>query len=1805
MGDDSSDSHSEGDCFVEANELPVLKRQRAAYKGQFTSFRKYVTTQQGIANFTADQIIELQLRIDNITRVYKKFNKVQESIETISSDVEVQMGERDGFEDLYFKTIAQAKAMLQNNTPKSNSQEPVQDLNKSCTLEIGDQFVKYPEISLPMFKGDFRDWLEFRETFDALINQSALKPIQKFKYLRSCLVAGALEVISSIEYTSDNYNIAWKLLCERYNNPRLLVSNHLRALCDIEPIQETPHALRSVVDNISKHLRSLRSLKLNTEDWDPIMIHLVSTKLPPNLQNKWEERSTSKELPSLQEFKNFIRTRADQMDTVQTRISTGRDAQAKKAMVTTSSEFKTNISTCPMCKGKHFLYQCPRFLALQPVERIRMVKKFRICFNCFNPNHLVPNCRSMNCKHCNGKHHSLLHLSRAHQTSIPTHPQLHQQPTTLLNSHSNETIGTSRFPQLQSQAQANNNINNNSAAPQSNYRQRASTSSQEPSFSPRTSQLLVQNNYKQVVFLSTALVYVIDNLNNKHILRVLLDSGSQSNFITQRAFNLLNIEKQRTNMQVIGFNNNSSNIDYLCKIKLQSRNQPYSTELSCLIVPNICNITKQRIDITPLNIPQHLVLADEKFYEASEIDILIGVELFYRLLCKGQQRLGEGLPILQKTQLGWIVSGAMDSAVAVKQEVRCNLSLNSQLRKFWEIEECSISEKVRGGSELELSHDEIQCEEVFKCHTRSSDGNFVVNLPLKASPKLLGESRSIAFQRFKSLERRFARDEQYKQLYVNFMKDFEQAGRMIECDIKPETPPNYLAHHGVLNPEKPSTPLRVVFNASQPTSTGVSLNDIQHKGTIRQDKLINLLLRFRLHTYVINADIEKMFCNILLSPEQRYLQCILWREEPHHPLKTYTLTTLSFGLKAAPHIATRCLLQLSQETHALLQTQSTATSSTEATGSTAGAANAIASEFYADDLLTGGDDLQEVAAVALEADRILKSAGFKLRKWKSNSALLQGMLIKNTNSPQTHITDTQFGDDTHKILGLSWSGQSDHLLYCIKIDPIPKKVTKRIILSKLSSIFDPTGLISPVLITAKCLIQRLWQDKTGWDDPVPEHLQRDWITFYEKLKYLTTLKIPRLIVIANYVVIELHGFSDASNRAMGAACYVRSIDIQGNTLVRLLYAKSKVAPLKKQTTPKLELIAAHLLANTMQTVKESLKCEVNKVQFWSDSSVVLAWIKTQPHKLNRFVSNRVSHIQALSRPADWSWVSSYYNPADILSRGIDADKIKSNSQWWHGPPWLSRPEQEWPQQEVSLTCPLPELKQTSTCNITTNNNNIFFNDLFTRFSSDSKLFRVFAYVQRFIYNCKEKANKIKGPISLQELEEAKNSLYQVAQRESFPCEISLLKNNKVLPNNSVLLSLKPFIKDNLLRVGGRISLSSYHYNKKHPVILHAGHTLTKLIMTNEHIRLFHAGPQLLLAAVRERIWPVQGKKLATKIVSQCVTCFKAKPETTIPIMGNLPSTRVNPAPPFHITGIDYTGHFTLRDRRGRGYKTYKCYVAIFVCFATKAIHIELITGLSTEAFLGTLRRFISRRGRPRELISDNSTTFRGANNELGELFNFFNVYFNDVDSFCVDQGIKWNFIPVYSPHMGSLWESAVRICKFHLKRVLGQSLLTYEEFVTVLVQVEGIVNSRPLCPIPYSDSEVIQTLTPAHFLIGRPIVALPDYDYEDVPTNNIKYFQQLQQICQGFWRKWSREYIGLLQQRTKWRSSKGANLTVGAVVLLKDERLPACQWPLARILRLHPGQDGVARVATMKTAKGTVVRRSFANICPLPNHVYN
>ena len=396
--------------------------------------------------------------------------------------------------------------------------------------------------------------------------------------------------------------------------------------------------------------------------------------------------------------------------------------------------------------------------------------------------------------------------------------------------------------------------------------------------------------------------------------------------------------------------------------------------------------------------------------------------------------------------------------------------------------------------------------------------------------------------------------------------------------------------------------------------------------------------------------------------------------------------------------------------------------------------------------------------------------------------------------------------------------------------------------------------------------------------------------------------------------------------------------------------------------------------------------------------------------------------------------------------------------------------------------------------------------------------------KRFIRNCRNpKANRQSTILSSQDFDQALICCVKMVQQISHAHEMRNLMEQQEVEASSFLKTLHLFIdKEVLLRVGGRLQQSTLPYQTMHQMILPSTHNFTKLDVSAEHIRLHHDGPQNLIAFLRQRYWIPRMRTLVRTVIQQCLTCYRIKAHATQQLMGELPSTRIQTSRPFLATGVDYAGPISLRLGPPRSKTITKGYIAIFVCFETKAVHIEVVTSLSTEAFLAALRRFIARRGKPRTICSGNGTIFQVAANEFHAICKMLQStsQMATVPDFLATEGCEWKFIPPHGPHFGGLWETAVNSMKYHLRRTLGSQVGTYEELCTLLAEIEACLNSRPLCAL--SDDPFNPTyLSSGHFLIGEPLTQLPAADFTNVKCNRLSRWQTYQQQLQQFWQRCS------------------------------------------------------------------------------------
>ncbi|GBN80229.1 hypothetical protein AVEN_195410-1 [Araneus ventricosus] len=702
-------------------------------------------------------------------------------------------------------------------------------------------------------------------------------------------------------------------------------------------------------------------------------------------------------------------------------------------------------------------------------------------------------------------------------------------------------------------------------------------------------------------------------------------------------------ERQKTDAVISCLNGASVRVKTQLKTDISNRKGDYIKKIDFLVVPKITGVTPSKcLDISALILPPNITLADSHFHKPGKIDLLLGNEYFWEFLRPEQCRVPNSQLILQNSVFGFLASGRLkvtgnQSSRVIQCKLIANLEdLHKDMTQFWELEK--IEKPIE-------SVEEEKCEKHFlKTYSRNSEGRYVVQLPLKKDPECLGESKSSALGRLNSLWRRLSKNPELLSLYRDFMQEYEALGHMeLVTDNNEPSTSYYLPHHWVFKPDKTSTKLRFVFNASALSSNGLSLNDIQMNGCLSQEDLFSITLRFHKHKFIFSADIRKMYGMILVHPQQRDLQRIVWKNGENDTVKTYKLNTVTYGTTSAPYLATRVLHQLVKDEGQCFPL----------------AATVLDSDFYMDDVLTGGDSLEEVRELQIQLIRLLARAGMELHKWRTNASNLRSNISEEKEYSFSCSSET-------KALGIL----CDHLTDCFSFEVLPSpQNTKRAVLSNIARIFDPLGLLGPVITIAKIFLQTLWKLKIDWNDSLPEREAEEWERFLNSLHSINQLCIPRHVLCEFPEKLEVHGFADASERAYGAVVYLKSSAGERNC-VRLLCSKSRVAPLKSISVPKLELCAALLSVQLVKRVLCAIKLEIDYIYLWSDSTIVLAWIQHEPWELKTFVENRIAAIQELTKKEQWFHVSSGNNPADVLSRGLAPEKLCNNELWWTGPSFL-------------------------------------------------------------------------------------------------------------------------------------------------------------------------------------------------------------------------------------------------------------------------------------------------------------------------------------------------------------------------------------------------------------------------------------------------------------------------------------------------------------------------------------------------------
>lgn len=714
--------------------------------------------------------------------------------------------------------------------------------------------------------------------------------------------------------------------------------------------------------------------------------------------------------------------------------------------------------------------------------------------------------------------------------------------------------------------------------------------------------------------------------------------------LTCGAFKTLGWLKQQNCQQIIGVGSNVIDAKGTVVLNVWHHTHPrmISRETFVIIPPLELNMPQQ--SFSPATFPQisNSDLADPLYYDSQPVEGIVGVGFLGRYLKNGLHRDNRGL-VAQCSDFGWIIFGGLvagDEERPTAFTVITMSELYSQIHKLWEIEE--LEERPA------LSMDERACEMLYESTVVKGTDRYIVKLMLKPHIEL-GDSRSMAMRRFHQLEGRFKRDPELKTQYVKFMKEYEQLGHMRRADpLPPETQHYYIPHHAVAIERK----FRVVFDASAKTTNGRSLNEAQYVGPRLQRDLMDIVMSFRVGQFAMSADICKMFRQIEVNQNEWDYQRILWRESTDEPIHDYWLTVVTYGMASSPYNAVKTLVKCAQDNAQEFPA----------------AAKVTQTDFYMDDLLTAVNSREEALVLKTELNALLLRGGFELAKWRSNCREIMSGLCDPKMLAEQGCTS---------VLGMSWNYELDIFQFKIKENMGTGEMTKRKITSEAARIFDPQGYLAPITVRAKLCIQKLWREHTTWDEPIRSEIQSDWSQYCAQLRAAEQIPIPRWLLLTPNIPHQIHIFCDASTRAYGAAAYVR-VQRPDGWKAMLLCSKSKVAPLKTVTVPRLELCAVELGSKLLSRIRAIETFAAAPAFIWTDSEIALYWLRKQPNELKTFVANRVAKVLQVVRPEQSRHIRSEENPADLVSRGVSADSLIGHGLWWNGPPMMTGDRETWP-----------------------------------------------------------------------------------------------------------------------------------------------------------------------------------------------------------------------------------------------------------------------------------------------------------------------------------------------------------------------------------------------------------------------------------------------------------------------------------------------------------------------------------------------
>lgn len=1631
-------------------------------------------------------------------------------------------GEDKWFQDImkvYIDSVGKAKKFLREieaetvvNRPPVPSHSSVSMTSQASVASEIVSAMTLPRVEIGKFDGDPSKYHMFITSFDEIVASRVNDDRTKLSHLMSLLTGEALAAIKPALSlgSSQGYGIAREALRSRFGNVYVVTQAIVQGLRAGKKVTK-PIDLRVLSDELAAARNTLDHLSTSHEVDSQTFLREIVDRCNSSIKGKWSKLAISHKesrgaYPTFSDLCDFMAREATRMNDPVYGDSMNKISLASFKAEGAESEKPLAVLDCPICQGPHTLAACPTFRSYSIYQRKEAVKKNRHCYCCLQPGHFVRECSASGCSisGCKRRHHVMLH----------TRP----------GDRSEQSDG------------------------------------QRAPVSPADVTVVKAHTWQQDA--SRVCLPVVAVRVSNRLCYALLDSGSTNSLVTKSLVDSLGLRGKAVSCHVETVDRASSLESRLFDLNLSPIDSGESLEVN-----NLLQVTRIPADLPLLTVDTNLYthlqgLPFHKPVKGMQVDILIGMDNPH-LLIPEEVRSGRdirSMPFATKTKLGWALQGPVNTRE--KGHIRINhLSLqeiDDRVTNLWNIEK-------DGDEEPACSIQDQRVEEFWEHSVSFSDGHYTLPVPWKVDKPNFPNNLHLAKQRLAGTLRKLQRTGKHSEYDegIKTMLDSGFAEPVLNDELRGK--PGrvwYLPHHGVIHPQKKK--LRIVYDCAA-TCKGISLNTECYQGPDLVNKLLHVLLRFRLYSVAITADVKAMYMQVKLPIEDRDCLRFLWEVEGK--INHYRMSSHVFGGIWCASSSTFALRQSLKDNECPEIVE-----------------RAVCKDMYVDDLLSSVPTVAEGRELASGTSEVLAKGGFRLTKFLSNYPEALKDIPEGDRTEESKDISEQTNS---KVLGLQWNVRNDDFTY----RPIPSaggQVTKRSMLSEVSSLYDPLGLVSPIILLGRLLFQEATRLKLEWDQNVPDDLATRWHEWVMSLSDITKLTFPRCLIPSKFLSAkaELHHFCDGSMYAYGTCTYFRLVSASGDIRVTLLVAKSRVAPVKSTTIPRLELSAANLAVQQDIVLRRELSIDLSSSTFWSDSQVVLAYIASDSRRFKVFVANRVAFIRRNTEVSQWKYINTKSNPADIASRGSTSTKLPSC--WIGGPDFLSQPEDTWVQNEVSVEVPEDdhEVKKSEKLNLVSVSEKPvvnFVSKLVSHYSSMYRLCKAVSWWRRFLQWLRDGRPAVpQEQITAAEIASAERQLVRLAQQSVYDDDIIMVSKGGHVKRSSTLVSLDPVLKDYLLCVGGRLKHSQALGLEKHPVILPPKHVVTTLLLQQFHQR-GHTGVEWTASLVGERFWVPKLRSQLKSIRRHCLVCKRRFDFPMVQKMADLPEDRCSPpARPFQEVGVDLFGPFLVRQGRA----TVKRYGCIFSCPSSRAVHLEVLHSLEADSFLNSLVRFCARRGRPQVIRSDNGRNFVGATAELAREFKLLDK--DSVIRGARSRGIDWRFNPPYASHFGGVWERLIRVVRRVLVAIINPGcVLTDETLVTVMCEVEGLVNSRPLTKVS-DDPLDMAPLTPNHLLR---LDGVHSWIWADLTAaeNSRRRWRRVQAYVKMFWARWIKEYLPSLQKRTKWYDVKMCP-KVGDLVLVVDELSDRGSWPVGVITEVHHGRDNLVRSARIRTKSAELVR---------------